>query len=363
MEELILITIQTERIIPLPCDVKDIKGLTVNRCVFFFLDCSGYNLIKWSKCNGTIEIFALDRQYLCICYDHVENCYWGISECEPCRIYRLDAHFCEVGHISIDGDSRSCAIGICCDDCADGFWVCYPCQLAFVSKCGSKVTWHENEDAKKTNLGVLMQCECRVNCFDLDGTQSLEVQSPYCSESIELCIPEEHKFVSIASCFCEQKGDCHFFVLLSKDCSDEFVLGEYCVNFSQQPAESGCPCHPEPDPCPYPCPPDPNCGVNYEVIHSIALEEAGLAHILNAEGEKIQKAVAISDNIEQLICVNESVKRTLTQVTLLEGMLYSKLEVLIGCDSCCHINPPCPTPCPPIPCCDCEDCCASDCCQ
>lgn len=45
------------------------------------------------------------------------------------------------------------------------------------------------------------------------------------------------------------------------------------------------------------------------MLQSIALQEAGLAHIINAEGEKIQKAVS-TDCIttEELIKVNESVE-------------------------------------------------------
>lgn len=66
-------------------------------------------------------------------------------------------------------------------------------------------------------------------------------------------------------------------------------------------------------------------------MHSVALEEAGIAHILNAEGEKLQKAVATSHNIQELLCINESVRKTITQITLLEGQLYSKLEVLTPC--------------------------------
>lgn len=358
-----MITIQTDRTVPLPCGVNSIKGVATNHCCFFFLDCSGCKLIKWSKCTQSVETIELDRKYLCICFDHKENCYWGIPVCEPHLIYRLDACFREVGHITISGAYQQRAIGICCDDCENGILVCYPCQLAFIEKCGEKVTWHKNEDGQKINLGVLMQCECRVNCYYEGCRQIIEVHSPGCQESIVLCIPKEHRLVGMASCFCKHKGDCRFCVLLSKGCSHEFILGEYRVCFSQKPIELCCPCRPAPGPCPPPCPPEPNCGGSYEVMHSIALEEAGLAHILNAEGEKIQKAVAISDNIEQLICVNESVKRTLTQVTLLEGMLYSKLEALVSCNDFCHAKSPCPPPCPPVPCCDCGDCHASDCCN
>lgn len=355
-----MITIQTGCTLPLPCGMNDIKGFTINCCDFYFLDRSGCKLIKWSKCTQAVETIALNQRYLCLCYDPRENCYWGISECEPYLIYRLNASFCQVGHITISGAYQQRPIGICSDNCENGIWVCYPFQLAFVEKCGEKVTWHKNEEGRKINLGALMQCECRVNCGYEGNRQIIEVLSPCCQESGELCVPKNYKFVGMASCPCKaESSNCRFFLLLSKNCGQVLVLMEYCVDFSQGTIVPCCPCPPKPDPCPPPYP--PHCGGSYEIMHSIALEEAGLAHILNAEGEKIQKAVAISDNIEDLICVNESVKRTLTQVTLLEGMLYSKLEALVSCDNFCHAaKPPCPSPLPPVPCCDCDDCHESD---
>lgn len=79
-------------------------------------------------------------------------------------------------------------------------------------------------------------------------------------------------------------------------------------------------------------------------MHSVALEEAGIAHILNAEGEKLQKAVATSTSIQELLCINESVRRTVTQIALLEGQLYSKLEVISDCLRP-EVPGPCGTPC------------------
>ena len=63
-----------------------------------------------------------------------------------------------------------------------------------------------------------------------------------------------------------------------------------------------------------------------DVIESIALEEAGLAHIINAEGEKIQKALELANNINDLIDINSSVKDTLTNVIKLQMLLQFKLE-------------------------------------
>jgi len=64
-----------------------------------------------------------------------------------------------------------------------------------------------------------------------------------------------------------------------------------------------------------------------DLLESIALQEAGLAHIINAEGEKIQTALDVADvTIADLISVNQSVADALTKVIKLEMVLEFKLE-------------------------------------
>lgn len=70
-----------------------------------------------------------------------------------------------------------------------------------------------------------------------------------------------------------------------------------------------------------------------DIIESIALQETGLSHILNAEGEKIQKIVAIATNPDQLLAVNRSVESMISAVSRLEMILQSKLE-LFSCGIC-----------------------------
>ncbi|MEG1519992.1 MAG: hypothetical protein RR458_03305 [Clostridia bacterium] len=68
-----------------------------------------------------------------------------------------------------------------------------------------------------------------------------------------------------------------------------------------------------------------------DIITSVALEETGLAHILNAEGEKIQAFVAMPGvTADQLLAVNASVQATIDAVTKLEMMLQSKLNLFSG---------------------------------
>ena len=65
-----------------------------------------------------------------------------------------------------------------------------------------------------------------------------------------------------------------------------------------------------------------------DIIESVALQEAALAHILNAEGEKMQAIIAMPDvTAEQLMQLNQSVTKMINTVTRLEMVLQAKLEL------------------------------------
>lgn len=79
-----------------------------------------------------------------------------------------------------------------------------------------------------------------------------------------------------------------------------------------------------------------------DILESVAYEEAAIAHILNAEGEKLQRFIEDGDNTANILLTNTSVKKTINSVTLLELILIKKLELFEDC-----ICPP-PLPCVPI---------------
>lgn len=69
-----------------------------------------------------------------------------------------------------------------------------------------------------------------------------------------------------------------------------------------------------------------------DIIESVALQETALAHILNAEGEKIQKMVAMPEvTPEVLLATNKSVESMVSAVSRLEMILQSKLSTFEGC--------------------------------
>ncbi|MEG2192029.1 MAG: hypothetical protein RRX95_01960, partial [Oscillospiraceae bacterium] len=66
---------------------------------------------------------------------------------------------------------------------------------------------------------------------------------------------------------------------------------------------------------------------SYSLTESIALEQTALAHIINAEGEKIQAAAA-HGTVDQMLAVNDSVADTINAVAQLAMVLQQKQEVI-----------------------------------
>ena len=84
------------------------------------------------------------------------------------------------------------------------------------------------------------------------------------------------------------------------------------------------------------------CSAATSLLQSIALEETAISHILNAEGEKLQKAVELSCDKKDLIEVNKSVEDMVNKITNLEIVLRSKLDFIKPILEDCKKKPPKP---------------------
>lgn len=82
------------------------------------------------------------------------------------------------------------------------------------------------------------------------------------------------------------------------------------------------------------------CCAASALLQSIALEETAISHILNAEGEKLQKAISISCSHKDLLEINESVGNTVDKITSLEIVLKSKLDLIKPILDECDKKPP-----------------------
>ena len=74
------------------------------------------------------------------------------------------------------------------------------------------------------------------------------------------------------------------------------------------------------------------CHAMSDLIVSIALEKCALSHILNAEGETIQKVLCFHNlSIEDVVTTNKSVVEVVKVVCDLEREMREKLHLFRGC--------------------------------
>ncbi len=79
------------------------------------------------------------------------------------------------------------------------------------------------------------------------------------------------------------------------------------------------------------------CQAIHDLMESVALQQAALAHILNAEGEKLQKVVSTEDvTVDQILVTNKSVESMVNSISDLEIILKSKLDLFGDCICRCN---------------------------
>ena len=72
-----------------------------------------------------------------------------------------------------------------------------------------------------------------------------------------------------------------------------------------------------------------------DVIESIALEECAIAHILNAEGEELQRVITFPNLcVDDIVAVNCSIIDVIKNAACLEAELKDKLAMFDHC--LCH---------------------------
>ena len=77
------------------------------------------------------------------------------------------------------------------------------------------------------------------------------------------------------------------------------------------------------------------CCAAASLLESVALEETAISHILNAEGEKLQKIICMSTcSHHDLLEANKSVENMVEKITALEEVLKQKLELVVPILEC-----------------------------
>lgn len=320
-----------------------INHITFDGCAYFCTIRNQCEIIKLDDCFRYQERFDTCRDYDCICYDWCEHCFWASSSSCYDKIFKLDCEMCEINCLKLrDLDVHGAITGLSYQCCNNTLLVSFFSGVVEVDKC-SETTISRYTPRRGCVMGVLSLCPGMVVIVLRNEKYEIEVLDAEGEKQKSVYLPGKIRVKSLMFSPCDC-GPPLIQALVLKNCSYPYLYS-YPVNFNDW---GFAPCR-----CNYkicraccpekPCHPENAC---VDLIESIALIEAALSHILNAEGEKIQKALEETHDIEKLICVNREVNKTIINVTHLEHVLYAKLSALRELDECCDVcGKPCEPPC------------------
>jgi len=360
---------------------KSFCGMAFDGYFFYLTIPQERGIYKFNKDFTLVCTITTERSFVYICYDSSEHCFWASVDKNASVIFKLDCCFKEIDCLRLNEETKVTRITGLSHNCArNTLLVSFESAIAEVDK-GNGHTRILREIYKGCFLGALSIAPYYAVVFRDGKTQEIVVYPADGCLIKRIYLPDEYRVVDILLYPCGGKclSSPEIMILATNSCGSACVLrcvldvcdiNLYRCNFDICRAclKEGCcdkqECFDKEDCCDKDVCRDKDvccgneiccacrdkdcrdceCCVEQNIcrlIESVALEEAGLAHILNAEGEKQQKAVQLSCSVSELLRVNKSVIRTINSVIQLEQILLGKLQAAIDLR-----DPPCrETPC------------------
>lgn len=305
------------------------NSVTFDGCYYYFTLICELLIVKMDTNFNIVKVFDTYKKYDKIIYDPVLECFWA-TRSRGCRyIYKLDSNFIETDDICVTGYSGGGAItGLSYDCLNDKLIVSFAQAILSVNKStGESETLHTSYDSWITDIIC-------VHPFFLAFTVSHEgeklLRFKEVDETLELhettSIPNNFNLEGLTFTTVTENGDDEdvevtFELLTLYDC-DSYLLTRTanfdeicsCNSWANDVTCSKCECDCE-------C-----CDEICNFIDAIALVETGIAQILNAEGEKIQYAIANSTTLTELVNINNSITATIEKITELELTILDILD-------------------------------------
>lgn len=321
-----MLTFQINKIFPLETEGQCcLKGIAFDGCYFYFTSPHTMEILQYDKCFHQLNCFKTGRAYQSICYDKQGKCFWAAAK-ECCdKIFKLDPCFGEVDCINIrfnEGYSTEIT-GLSCEYLEDEMYICFDNYIALIEKVNYPLPKIIQDGSPCLFFSsVQSTCKAYLSSQNNQGFVEIMVYSKKNELQLQCCLPEGYQIEDM-TVIC---SDCNI--------SSLYILATKCDCYPYLIKCSLLSCLEEPECCHEFCCSDlvwsGECvkGCN-EILESIARIENMIAHILNAEGEKIQRILEISDKPCEILKVNDSVNKTIVNITHLEQVLFSKLQLTV----------------------------------
>lgn len=331
-------TLEPCTVTSLPTDYcRRYSGMAFDGCSFYMTlpqDCKVY---QFDRDLTPIGCFETAKPYTSICYDNTENCFWAVAEQPNCLIYKLNCQMQEIDLLQItlpeQSLSRIKGLSYFCGN--DTLLAAFTNFIVEVSKSSGACRVLQSI-CDGCFSGVTAVAPYYITVSVCKNIQSVSLFSSDDHLVKRLCLPCTYLIENIVFDPCSEKGkgEIKLILLATKHCRYPHIL-ECALEF----------CGPELCPCNYKCccHPCDKCDEQSvsDLIESVAMMEAALSRILNAEAEKLQRGLELVDDMCELVALNNAVSRTILQVTQLEQMLYFKLQIFSDlCPLCCDEEPP-----------------------
>lgn len=303
---------------------KSFCAMAFDGCHFHFLVQGENNIYKYNQKFERIDVMKTNRALTGICYDSIDGCFWGIESRSEDAIFKFNNKFIETEIVRLKNYTKQNkpALGVSHDVERNTLVLSYQNTLFEVSKQGD----HRPVLFKDPCVDIINH----VTIAPYHAVAKREARSQWVGffdrrgqMTGSLSIPSEYIVGDILHYPCHDHTDFDLMVLVSKPCHGQSILlyemKNICIHGRHY------------DICRKDCKKEERCTGGrrrhaWDLIESTATVEASIANILNAESEKLQKAVKLADSIEELLEINNSINKTIINITQLEYILYSTLQ-------------------------------------
>lgn len=316
---------------PLSIGESGVRQMTFDGKYYYFTLYAQKNIVQTTVDFCPIGNFPTIRVYDCLCFDPKRCCFWATVQGCCTRLFQLNCGFEEVACHSLAGPVSGNITGLSYHVCHNSVWIAYPCGVVEYNMDTQE--YQRLPEVSGLITSILTICPAYLFITRTGKKQMLHIYFDTGVKIKEITLPPTFTVRSILyqPCLCETpRLD---FLLTQGGCYPQIAqipITNYELGFD--------PCFCNNQLCEALCCAPASCHPVEDVLESIALVEAALSHILNAQGEQLQKIVEDSSSVEEMLSANEKINETITKVTHLEMLLHNKLEALgkiCACENAC----------------------------
>lgn len=343
--------VSAEKLLP-AFEHPEFTGMAYDGSNFYFT--SGERYIYTLNMSGEWEQpLQTRRTYHSICFDTEKSCFWATSHATPGYVYQLATNFRERGRMILRcRNYRPGQISAIALAPEKNRLLCLCSGHLYTADMNGYSERFEVEELEESLSTCAQVTASRLYISSLHKEKdSLEIHTFSLEDGMLLHALDLSEQITQALFTTQYEENEQKIFVFGRGTDNQYSIYEY-VNentellaasvsadmdqlvYKIMPELAGTQVNSRGKNCTHKCCPPTCCKKSCEcacvgVLESIALVECSIAHILNAEGEKLQKAICKANCIEELLAINHSVKETVIHSLHLEQVLYSKLEAVL----------------------------------